>query len=203
MMGESTPMLSRGFRPRRLLWPLLLCLSSVAMILVAWSFTISPSSSSVLMDMKAIRKDIENLNTEDNPDVLRMHIKKLYKALVNTTNRIDELEKELSKCAKPAAQAGTATDKANAEGMSSKNNTDGTQPPDSVDSVEQDERYRKYLLDFNIEDASSREKWPWADDTLYYEKLGGANGFQFSKADEVIDSGKAGSYGVEEKGGER
>lgn len=62
-------------------------------------------------------------------------------------------------------------------------------------NVSQNHAYKAYLDSFYRSAENDRHQWPWMDNHLFFDKLGGNNGYQYSDADAAIDEGDAEGYG--------
>ena len=116
---------------------------------------------------------------------MKEQIANLTAELVKANKTISKLRMDLLKCKKGAPSA-TSDNKEESEEESEEK---------SEAEEEDQEKYRQYLLNFKINDDAQRNAWPWPDNTLYYDRLGGDNGIQYSEADSAIDAGRAEHYG--------
>jgi Skp family chaperone for outer membrane proteins len=128
---------------------------------------------------------LESTDHSDHEQQLKRIIANLTSELSKANKTITKLRLDLLKCKRGSAAL---------KDSDSKESDDEDSEKAEQDSEDQ-ERYRQYLLNFKINDQAKRSFWPWSDDTLYYEKLGGENGIQYSDADAAVDSGRAEQYG--------
>ena len=131
----------------------------------------------------ALEESKSSGNADPQSVQMRQQIANLTAELAKVNKTITRLKMELLKCKKGAP--GASLEAADSDSDSK----------DSEAEDEEQERYQYYLRNFNINDKARRNVWPWSDNTLYYDKLGGENGIQYSSADSAIDSGRAEHYG--------
>ncbi len=132
-------------------------------------FSINSSNMLLAEDSKS--------NLVSTSDLLRQ-IAILNANLTNATLEIQMLREMLKKCA---------------SGDLSMSDSDDSSKPRMSD--EDEAKYKQYLLDFQINEKSKKDHWPWLDDSLYFGRLGGDNRIQYSEADAAIDNGRAEDYG--------
>jgi hypothetical protein len=64
-----------------------------------------------------------------------------------------------------------------------------------LENATQHSAYRSYLKSFYRSASADRSRWPWLDNHMIYNVLGGSNGFEYSAADEALDHGDAEGFG--------
>lgn len=151
-------------------------LLAVLAIIASACFLAFNHRNQVAVMLEASSENLEN-------QLLRQQIANLTSELSKANRTIAKLRMDLLKCKK----APSASDESKSEESESKEEGDS--------DTEDQERYRQYLLNFKINDQAQRDYWPWSDNTLYYDKLGGENGIQYSEADAAVDAGRAEQYG--------
>ena len=64
------------------------------------------------------------------------------------------------------------------------------------ENATQNAAYQAYLRSFYGSAKADNSRWPWLDNHMIFNELGGNNGYEFSAADEAIDNGDAAQHGI-------